>query len=250
MAQVIEANTDLAVDRRFNLGGTMICHGALVNGEIDLYAEYTGTGLTAILKEPVISEPENAFQFVANTYKDRFGIRWLRPFGFNNTYAITVRREDARRQGWTRISDLKPAAQNLRSGFTAEFSERPDGYPGLSKAYGIKFGETRDLDPSLMYRAVSKGEVDVICAFATDGRIRFYNLLPLEDDQHFFPPYHAAPVIRHEILQDHPELIGVLSLLEGLVDNETMQRLNFEVDGKKQHPDKVAKNFLRDKGLL
>jgi osmoprotectant transport system permease protein len=250
MSQLIEARTNLSVERRFNLGGTMICHNALVNGEIDLYAEYTGTGLTAILKEPVISNPEKAIRFVSLAYRKRFGAEWLKPFGFNNTYAVTVRADDAKKHGWAKISDLEEVAPRLRAGFTAEFAERPDGYPGLRKIYGLQFGEVRDMDPALMYEAVSKGEVDVICAFATDGRIAAYNLKPLEDDLQFFPPYHAAPVIRQEILQMHPELDGVLSLVEGLLDNAAMQRLNLEVDGKKRRPAEVAKAFLRKKGLL
>ena len=244
MAQLIEAKTDLSVDRRFNLGGTMICHGALVNGEIDLYGEYTGTALTAILKKSVISEPEDAFQVVANTYHERFGIQWLRPFGFNNTYAITVRADDAKNKGWKRISDLKIDAPNLRAGFTAEFAERPDGYPGLRKAYGLKFGKISDLDPSLMYQAVYNGEVDVICAFATDGRIASFNLQPLEDDRNFFPPYYAAPIIREETVQKHPEVANALSLIGGRIGDATMQRLNFEVDSKRQSPVDVVRKFL------
>ena len=250
MAQLIEARTDLRVQRRFNLGGTMICHGALVNGEIDLYAEYTGTGLTAILKEPVISDPEKALQYVSHAYRKRFGARWLRPFGFNNTYAITVRKADAEKHGWASISDLRNVASKLRAGFTAEFAERPDGYPGLRKIYGLQFAEVHDMDPALMYEAVSKGEVDVICAFATDGRIAAYDLKPLEDDQHFFPPYYAAPVIRNDVMQAHPELGDLLSLLSGAFDNRTMQRLNYQVDGKKRTPTEVAEAFLRKSGLL
>ena len=142
------------------------------------------------------------------------------------------------------------SAPGLRAGFTAEFAERPDGYPGLRDAYALRFGEVRDLAPSLMYKAIAKGEVDVICAFATDGRIAAYHLKPLKDDRQFFPPYYAAPVIRGEILEDHPELVTILSVLEGLLDDESMQRLNFEVDGKKQRPAHVAKEFLISKGLL
>lgn len=250
MAQLIESKTDLTVERRFNLGGTMICHGALVNGEIDLYAEYTGTGLTAILKHPVISDPDEALHFVSSAYSEHFRAQWLKPFGFNNTYAITVREADAEKYGWAKISDLKNVATKLRAGFTAEFAERADGYQGLRKSYGFQFGEVRDMDPALMYEAVSKGEVDVICAFATDGRIAAYNLKPLEDDRQFFPPYHAAPVIRLEVLQIHPELDDVLSHVEGLLDNAAMQRLNLEVDGKKRSPAEVATAFLKEKGLL
>jgi len=250
IAQLIEAKTALAVERRFNLGGTMICHGALVNGEIDLYPEYTGTALTAILKHPSISDPEEVFGIVRESYRERFEARWLKPFGFNNTYAITVREADAKRYGWVRISDLENDTPRLRAGFTAEFAERPDGYPGLRKAYGLRFGEIRDMDPSLMYEAISKGEVDVICAFATDGRIAVYNLMPLEDDLQFFPPYSAATVIREETLEAHPELRNVLSLLEGLFDNPAMRGLNFEVDGKKKRIAEIAEGFLRVRGLL
>ncbi|MBW1765486.1 MAG: ABC transporter permease subunit [Deltaproteobacteria bacterium] len=250
MAQLIEARTGLIVERLFNLGGTMICHSALVNGEIDLYAEYTGTGLTVILKQPVISDPEEALRHVREVYRERFGARWLKPFGFNNTYTITVREKDARRYGWNRISDLVETAPGLRAGFTAEFAERPDGYPGLRQIYALRFGEVRDLDPSLMYKAIAKGQVDVICAFATDGRIAAYNLKPLKDDLQFFPPYYAAPVIRGEILEDHPELVTILSVLEDLLDDASMQHLNFEVDGKKQSPAHVARGLLKSKGLL
>jgi glycine betaine/choline ABC-type transport system substrate-binding protein len=228
----------------------MICHEALVNGQIDLYAEYTGTGLTAILKEPVISDPAKALQYVSRVYRERFGAEWLKPFGFNNTYAVTVRALDAKKHGWAKISDLQEAAPGLRAGITAEFAERPDGYPGLQKMHGLQFEEVHDMDPALMYEAVSKGEVDVICAFATDGRIAAYNLKPLEDNLHFFPPYYAAPVIRSDFIQAHPEVGGVLSLLGGLVDNAAMQRLNFLVDGEKQRPAGVAEAFLREKGLF
>jgi glycine betaine/choline ABC-type transport system substrate-binding protein len=200
MAQVIENRAQRKVERRFNLGGTMICHGALLKGEIDVYAEYTGTGLTAILKEPVISDPEKALRRVRKGYGERFGIRWLKPFGFNNTYAITVRQNEALKHGWRSISDLKRDQNDLRAGFTAEFSEREDGYPGLSRAYGLQFSKVMDLDPALMYKAIANQEVDVICAFATDGRIEAFGLMPLRDDREFFPPYFAAPVVREEFL--------------------------------------------------
>jgi len=250
MAQLIEGNTGLAVVRRFNLGGTMICHGALVNGEIDIYAEYSGTGLTAVLKKPVISNPDEAFSVVAREYRQRYDVEWLMPFGFNNTYAITVRQKDSRSRRWEKISDLTPVATNLSAGFTSEFAERPDGYPGLANRYGFRFGKVRDLDPTLMYEALVKEEVDVICAFATDGRIAVYRLKPLVDDLQFFPPYHAAPVIRGQALRAHPEIQKVLAQLSGLVDDATMQRLNYEVDGKKRTPQEVALEFLKSHDLL
>jgi osmoprotectant transport system permease protein len=250
MAQLIEAKTDVIVKRRFNLGGTMICHGALVNKEIDLYAEYTGTGLTAILKHAVLTDPEEALRYVTKAYHERFDLQWLKPFGFNNTYAITVRASDATKNGWNTISDLRKSANNLLAGFTAEFAERPDGYPGLRQAYNLQFGDVRDFDPSLMYEAIRNHEVDVICAFATDGRIAAYDLRPLKDDQNFFPPYHAAPVIREKILKVYPKLGDVLSRFAGLIDDATMQRLNFEVDGKKRKIAEVVEEFLKAKGIL
>jgi osmoprotectant transport system permease protein len=250
MAQLIEGRTGMAVERRFNLGGTMICHGALIHGEIDIYAEYTGTGMTAILHHPIISNPDEALSLVDRLYRERFATRWLKPFGFNNTYAITVRGTDAGRYGWRCISDLRKAAPNLTAGFTAEFAERRDGYPGLQQAYGFQFGRVRDLEPSLMYEAIEKGEVDVICAFATDGRIAAYDLRPLEDDRNFFPPYHAAPLISEEVLFAHPELEDVLGLLGGHLDNATMQRLNYEVDANNRRPAEVAGAFLKALDLL
>ena len=250
MAQLIESRAHLPVERRFNLGGTMICHKALVHGAIDLYAEYTGTGLTAVLQQPVMSDPAEAYRTVARNYRKRFGLKWLQPFGFNNTYAITVSTAQAKQKGWHTISDLREAARTMRAGFTAEFMERPDGYPGLSRAYGLRFGEVLDMDPALMYEALIHGEVDVICAFATDGRITAYGLKKLEDDLHFFPPYQAAPVIREAALKEHPELLDVLSLLGGCIDDRTMQRLNFEVDGNRKSPAQVAAAFLREGGLL
>lgn len=250
MAQLIESRAHLPVEHRFNLGGTMICHKALVHGEIDLYAEYTGTAQTAVLQQPVISDPSEAYRTVAKDYRERFGLKWLRPFGFNNTYAITVPADQAKQKGWQTISDLREAARTMRAGFTAEFMERPDGYPGLSRAYGFRFGEVLDMDPSLMYEALADGEVDVICAFATDGRIAVYGLKKLEDDLHFFPPYQAAPVIREAVLKENPELLDVLSLLGGRINDRTMQRLNFEVDRNRKSPAQVAATFLKKQGLL
>lgn len=250
MAQLIEARTDLRVERRFNLGGTMISHEALKSGGIDLYAEYTGTALTAILKQPAIADPDRAYETVTRKYRQRFAADWLRPFGFNNTYAITVRKSDASSRNLRTISDLIAISGTLRAGFTAEFSERPDGYLGLRRAYGLQFREVRDLDPALMYQAIANREVDVICAFATDGRIAAFDLQPLKDDRGFFPPYQAAPVIRAEVLEKHPELRQVLDLLAGILDDVTMQQLNFEVDEKKRRPSDVSRKFLVGHGLL
>jgi len=244
MAQLIEHDTSLRVQRKFDLGGTMICHGALVNGEIDLYAEYTGTALTAVLQHEVVTDPGRAYQIVAAAYADRFDLKWLPAFGFNNTYAITVRQADAKRWGVATISDLKPLVGRMRAGWTSEFSERPDGYPGLRNRYGLKFASVRDLDTALMYEAISRSEVDVICAFATDGRIAAYHLQPLIDDLCFFPPYFAAPVVRQATIEAHPELGKALRQLADKLSSETMQRLNSLVDQDKHSPAEVAREFL------
>jgi osmoprotectant transport system permease protein len=250
MAQLIEEETDLRVDRRFCLGGTMICHGALTSGEIDLYAEYTGTGLTAVLNGQPRGGPQDVYRRVAAAYRRRFDMQWMPSFGINNTYAITVRASDAEKFGWTKVSDLKPKADELRAGFTAEFAERPDGYPGFQEAYGFGFAKVIDMDAALMYDAVAGDQVDVIAAFATDGRIAAYNLRPLVDDAGFFPPYFAAPVVRMAALAEHPELEAVLARLDGALDDRTMQQLNLAVDQEGRSPDRVAREFLRSRGLL
>jgi osmoprotectant transport system permease protein len=250
MAQIIEARTSMKVERYFNLGGTMICHQALVGNELDLYAEYTGTALTAILKRQVMTDPDEVLREVNEEYRGRFDLEWLNPFGFNNTYAMTVRGDEAMRRGWETLTDLAAEAGGLSAGFTAEFAERPDGYPGLREAYSLRFAEVKDLDPSLMYEAIARREVDVICAFATDGRIVAYDLKPLVDDSHYFPPYHAAPVVRGDALRGQPELREALAPLAGLLDNDTMRRLNSEVDLEKRLPREVVRDFLTSKGLV
>ena len=250
MAQLIERETDIRVERIFDLGGTMICHGAIVDGEIDMYAEYSGTALTAILNRPSQSNSEAVMKTVSQAYLDDFSAVWLRPFGFNNTYALAVREEAAEKNAWTTISDLKDAASTLRAGWTFEFSERPDGYPGLRDRYGFTFGSVRDLETSLMYQAAARGEVDVICAFATDGRIGEHRLLALEDDRKFFPPYQAAPVVRSETLAAHPELERVLNRLGGALTDGVMRELNRKVDVDGLTPGEVARGFLEKKPSL
>jgi osmoprotectant transport system permease protein len=250
MAQLIEDRTRLRVERLFDLGGTMINHEALIRGEIDLYPEYTGTALTAILKRKPMKDPSEVLQVVRGEYKKRFRLVWLEPFGFNNSYSLTVRYADARKYNWTRISDLTSLAHRLRAGWTAEFSERPDGYPGLQKAYGLHFAKVSDLDPAIMYQAISKKQVDVICAFTTDGRIPAYKLKPLIDDKQFFPPYYAAPVIREETLKKYPELRKTLLELGGRIHDSTMQGLNYQVDKEQQQVSEVARKFLISQRLV
>ncbi|MBN2445809.1 MAG: ABC transporter permease subunit [Phycisphaerae bacterium] len=245
VAQLIEEHTDLTVERRFGLGGTGICHAALLAGELDIYVEYTGTALLDVLKLPLINHPDEVFAEIASAYREQFDVQWLPPIGFNNTYAIAVREDDADEQGWTRVSDLVTAAPKLSAGFTSEFVVRPDGYPGLRRSYGMNFGTTMDMDPGLMYSAVADGQVDVICAFATDGRIAGYGLHLLEDDRAFFPPYDAAPVVRGETVRAHPELRAALAPLAGTISDKLMQRMNYAVDETKLSPASVAAEWIK-----
>jgi len=250
LAQLVEDRTELTVERQFNLGGTMICHQALVDGDIDVYPEYTGTALVTILDRAVIREPDAAYDVVAEAYDEQFDCIWLEPIGFNNTYAIAVREDDAAERRWSTISDVKGAAGELSAGFTHEFLGRDDGYPGLKRKYDLSFEATRAMAPALMYKAIADGDVDVISAFATDGRIAAYDLQILDDDAGFFPPYFAAPVVRQAALEAHPELRKALGALAGRIDDATMQRLNFEVDEKKRDVADVARDFLTAQGLI
>ncbi len=250
MAQLIEGSTNLEVKRVFNLGGTMICHNALKQDDLDLYAEYTGTALKAILKRDVISDPDMAYDAVESAYRKQFTCEWLKPFGFNNTYAITIRKDFAEKHGIETISDLEQHAGDMAAGFTAEFMDREDGYPGLKEKYGFSFNDTKDMEPSLMYKAIAQKEVEVISAFATDGRIAIYDLKMLKDDKGLFPPYYAAPVVRMDTLKAHPELEGVLEKLSGLLDDKTMMNLNNKVDAEQREPKAVAREFLQAEGLL
>jgi len=249
VAQLIERHTDLRVERTFGLGGTGVCHAALVAGELDIYVEYTGTALLNVLKHEVRTNADDVYQIVAKAYREQFELEWLPPMGFNNTYAITVRASHADERGWQAISDLGNVADRLSAGFTAEFMERPDGYPGLRRAYGFDFGRTADLDPGLMYKALADGQVDVICAFATDGRIAAYNLRVLLDDRSFFPPYDAAPIIRSALLRNHPEVRDALAALAGTISDQTMRRLNYAVDEQRKTPSSVAREWIESRSV-
>lgn len=251
MASLIEAKTDLNVVRKTFLGGTQVTHSALVKGNIDLYPEYTGTGWTSVLKQqPLGGGPEETFRQVKASYEKNFSVTWLAPFGFNNTYTLSMRKDKAEQAGIRTFSDLAGKSPDLVLGATHEFLERPDGFEGLRKAYGMNFKETKGLDPGLTYGAVRDGTTDVNDAFSTDGRIQAFHLTPLEDDKHFFPPYYAAPVIRQDTLKAHPELAEVLKLLAGKIDDREMSLLNGQVDLEGKDARAVAENWLKAKGLL
>ena len=229
LAQELEAR-GIPVDRRYHLGGTFVCHRALVGGEIDVYPEYTGTALTAILGHPALQDPDRVYRDVAATYARRWGLVWGPPLGFENTFALVMRRAEAESLGLRTISDLAAVASGLTAGFGPEFMAREDGYPGLRATYGVDFGRIRQLDLGLMYRALAQREIDVAVANSTDGRIAALDLVVLEDDRHYFPPYEAAPVARREALESHPGLAGALDALAGALDVSTMRALNRQVD--------------------
>lgn len=251
MSILIEELTDIKVTRKLNLGGTMVCFNALRSGDIDLYAEYTGTGFVTILKMKAIGDPDRTYRTVRDVFLQKYKLIWLKPFGFNNAYTLTMRKAHARSLGIEKISDVIPYRDELQPGFDAEFLERPDGYSGLKNHYGFEFRKRpRQMDPGLMYKAVAEKAVDIIDGFATDGRIPAYNLVILEDDKKFFPPYHAAPLIRGDTLSRYPELGGILDSLGGLINDKTMQELNYLVDKQQKWPADVAREFLLVKGLI
>ncbi|MFW5653599.1 MAG: glycine betaine ABC transporter substrate-binding protein [Planctomycetota bacterium] len=244
IAQLLELHTDLQVERRLVLGGTDICHSALVSGELDIYVEYTGTALLNVLQQEVINEPDLAWQVVARAYIDQFDLEWLPPIGFNNTYAMAVRSADAEANEWVTIGDLAGDAADLSGGFPPEFIERPDGLPGLVDVYGLDLGRVIDLDPGLMYQAVAEDQVDIISAFATDGRIEAFDLFVLEDDKRFFPPYDAAPIVRRDLLEAHPEVRFALASVAGTISDDEMRQMNYAVDVAGRTPAEVAREWI------
>jgi osmoprotectant transport system permease protein len=249
LAQALERGAGLAVERRLNLGGTTIAHEAVLSGGIDLYVEYTGTSLTAIFNEPPSADSDQVFATVRDRYA-AVGLTLLPRLGFNNTFAIIVRADEAKARGWTRVSDLanelrlKPEA-TLKAGFGYEFLERPDGFKGLSATYGLSFaGAPRVMDLNLIYRAVAAGEIDVTAGDATSGLIESLGLIVLEDDRRYFPVYDAAPVARASTLLRFPAAAATLRRLEGRISAADMRQMNRAVDGDKQDPAAVVRAFL------
>jgi osmoprotectant transport system permease protein len=249
LAQAIEAKTGLQVERRFDLGGNL-AHQAMIAGEIDVYVEYTGTALLAILKNPVIKDPAEVYRKVKSSYAEQFGIEWTEPLGFNNSFAILVRGDEARRHNLKTITDAGRMSTQWRAGFGQDFMSRPDGYPGFARTYGFQFKEIREMDLSLTYRALSERQVDLIAGNSTDGLISRYGLVQLEDDLHYFPPYDAVPVVRQKALENHPELREVLKQLGGILNVEEMRELNYAVDGDQRQAKDVVSEFLSHKMIL
>ena len=251
LAQYLQPVARHGVERRFYLAGTYICHQALLAGRIDMYVEYTGTALAAVLKEKnVPSGHADVFEFVKRQYANRFDLEVMPPLGFDNSFAMVMRGPDARRLDVTRLSQLAPFAPQLRMGVGFEFLERPDGYKGLASKYGLRFGEApRVMDLGLLYRALESRQVDLIAASNTDGLIAALDLVVLEDDAHYFPPYDAVVIVRHECLQQSPQIAGALARLSGRITAPDMRRMNYSVDGEKKDAAAVVREFLAQKNL-
>ncbi len=245
MVQQIERRTGLTVDRKLHLGGTFVCHQAITAGQIDLYAEYTGTAYTAVLKHQPGPSADSIRHLVGDEYARQWQLVWLEPFGFDNTFAITVRQADAERYGLRKISDLAAVAPRWKAGFGYEFLERADGYTGLSRVYGLRFSAPPlAMDLGLTYRALADGNVDVIAGNSTDGQIEALHLVVLEDDRHYFPPYEAAPVVRAAVLERHPEVRRALAELAGKIDDGEMRRLNARTDVQHEDIGAIARDWL------
>ena len=254
IAQQIENKTHLPMERRFYLGGTYIAHQSILAGRIDIYPEYTGTALTAILKEKPAagssSDREAVRDRVKSAYESRFHLTLSPAFGFNDTFAIEIRGEDARRLHLQTISQSARYTPRWRAGFGYEFLERDDGYKGLVRTYGLRFAEPpRIMDLGLLTRALKDRQVDLIAGNMTDGLIPALDLFVLEDDQHYFPPYEAVGVVREQTLSEHPEIGQALAQLAGKISDSEMRQLNYAVDGQKQDVKQVVKEFMLRKGL-
>jgi osmoprotectant transport system substrate-binding protein len=251
LAQQIEANTRLKVERRFYLAGTYICQQALLAGRIDLYPEYTGTALTAILKQKVGGDQAEVYRRVKSEYEARFGLSVGPPFGFNDTFAMEIRGDDARRLGVKTLSQAAAFAPQWRAGFGYEFMERPDGYAGLAAAYALRFAAPpRIMDLGLLAPALKDHQIDIAAGNATDGLIPALDFVVLEDDRHYFPPYEAVAVVRRQTEQQHPEVAQAIAVLGGKISDQEMQQLNYALDGQHRDVKDVAHEFLRSKGLV
>jgi osmoprotectant transport system substrate-binding protein len=251
LAQLIEARTHLKVERRFYLAGSYICQQAILAGRIDIYPEYTGTALTAILKQKVTADREQVYRQVKSEYEAHLGLTLGPPFGFNNTFAMEIRGEDARRLNLKTLSQAAAFTPRWRAGFGYEFMERPDGYTGLAATYGLRFaGAPRIMDLGLLAPALKAHQIDMAAGNATDGLIPALGLFVLEDDRHYFPPYEAVAVVRQQTLQAHPEVGQAIAALGGKISDQEMQKLNYALDGQHRDAADVAREFLRSKGLV
>lgn len=243
-SQAIENNTDIDVENECNLGGAQVVFSALTNDNIDLYIDYAGTDYTDILKHKPISDVDKVYKTIKKEMKEKYDIEVLNQMAFNNTYALAVTKETAQKYNLATISDLTRVSNDLIIAPTLEFINREDGLPGLEKKYGLSFKDTIGIDGSPRYTALQNNNAQVIDAFTTDGLLKKFNLVVLEDDKNFFPPYYAIPLVRSDTLKEYPEIEKVLNALGPYLTDEVMQDLNYQVDELGKSPEKVATDFL------
>ena len=249
VSSLIEAKTKYKVERKLNLGGTNVVFSAMKSKDVDLYVEYTGTCLVNILKKPTMTDPSKVYDVSKKDFAAKYNIDILNPLGFNNTYVIAVKKDFAKKNNLETISDLAKISSGVTAGVTMDFANRPDGYLGLKKAYGLNFKSLKGVDGGLRYIALESGETQVLDAFSTDGLIKKFDLKLLKDDKNFFPPYYAVPIVNADTLKKYPELKDVLKLLDGKITDDIMRDLNYKVDNGAQSR-KVAEDFLRSKKLI
>jgi osmoprotectant transport system substrate-binding protein len=245
LKQSLENACHMPVDGRFYLAGTYICQQAILSGRIDTYVEYTGTALAAILKRTFTGDSQAAYELVKSEYKQRFNLDVMPPLGFNNSFAMVMRGDQARRLKLTKLSRLAPIAPKLRLGVGYEFLERQDGYSGLVKTYDLRFADApRVMDLGLLYRALQNNSVDIVAGSNTDGLIRALGLVVLEDDQHYFPPYDAVPIVNPALWRKCSQARSVFDALAGRISADQMRAMNYAVDGEKKDAAAVAREFL------
>lgn len=248
---LIEQETDLEVELKPGLGKTTFVFNALKSGDIDIYPEFTGTAITTFIKEEAVStDRKEVYEQAKAGMLKKFDMAYLEPMSFNNTYTLAVPKEAAEQYGLEKMSDLKPAAGNIKAGFTLEFSDREDGYKGIQKVYGTTFANLKTMEPKLRYEAIQTGEINLIDAYSTDSELKQYNLLVLEDDKKLFPPYQGAPLLRKETLDQHPELEDALNQLSGKITDDEMREMNYQVNVEGKSAAEVAEQYLSNEGLL
>ncbi len=250
VSDYIEANTNISVNRKCNLGGAQVVFSAIQRGDIDLYVDYLGTDYTDILKYSPISDVDKVYDTVKKEFNSKYDLAVLKQMSFNNTYALAVRPDTASKYNLKTISDIVPYSNELKISPTLEFVNREDGLAGLNKVYGLNFSDVIAIDGSPRYTALMNDNSQVIDAFTTDGLLRKFGLVVLEDDKNFFPPYYAVPVIRNEVLDKYPELEGLMNKIGTYLTNESVQELNYEVDELSKNPEVVANEFLKENSLI
>jgi osmoprotectant transport system permease protein len=246
---LIEGNTDIKVDYRHEMSSNVV-FAAIKSGDIDVYVDYTGTVYGSYLGYSEMRSAEEVYAIAVQALKEQYDLLMLDPLGFNNTYTLSVRKDTAEKYGLKTYHDLATVAPDLLLGATFEVLNRNDGIPNLKKAYGMSFKDEKAIDGTLRYMALEKDEIQVTDAFSTDGLLLEYDLMVLEDDLHFFPPYYAAPIIRAKTAEQYPELLELLRKLSYSMDDDTMRELNYKVDVLKENPVETARNFLKARGLI